>query len=140
MQEKKAKFIVDRLQHQAMTSVRMTINWAFICLFHQNMPNFNSYTVKMEINGKPCMIELDTAAHSSIISKSEYLEKFAGKPLTASKVRLKTYMDEVLDILDEMQGSIVFKGKQYYLPILVGDYDEKPTVLGKNWLWHIKLE
>ena len=39
-----------------------------------------------------------------------------------------------------MYCDIVYKGKQYSLPILVANYDAKPTLLGKNWLRHIKLE
>ena len=34
----------------------------------QNSPNHNSYPVEMKINGKPCMMELDTTAYFSIIS------------------------------------------------------------------------
>lgn len=86
------------------------------------------------------MIELATAADFSIMGKSEYLENFAFKPLTASKVMLKTYTGEVLHMSGEMQYSIVYKGKQYYLPILVADYDAKSTLYGKNGLRHINLE
>ena len=50
------------------------------------------------------------------------MEKSAYKLLTASEVKLKTYIGEVLDVLGEMQCSRVCKGKLYYLPILVGDY------------------
>ena len=39
-----------------------------------------------------------------------------------------------------MQCDIVYKGKQYSLPIIVANYDAKPTLLGKNWLRHIKFE
>ena len=49
-------------------------------------------------------------------------------------------MGEVLDVLGEMQCSIVCKGKRYHLPILVGDYDGKLTLLCKNWLRLILLE
>ena len=93
--------------------------------------------MEMKINGKPCMMELDTAAGFSIMSKSEYLKKFADKPLTPSQVILKS---EVLEVSGEMHCDIVYKGKQYSLPILVANYDAKPTLLGKNWLCHIKLE
>lgn len=48
--------------------------------------------------------------------------------MTASKVKLKTYIGEVLDVLGDVQCSIVSKGKRYYLPILVGDYYGKLTV------------
>ena len=40
----------------------------------------------------------------------------------------------------EMQCDIVYRGKQYYLPIVIANYDAKPTLLGKNWLRQIKLE
>ena len=64
---------------------------------NQNRPNRNRYAVEMKINGKRCMMELFTAADFSIMSKSEYLEKFADKPLTPSQVTLKTYTGEVLE-------------------------------------------
>ena len=67
-----------------------------------NKPNRIKYTVELEINGKPCKMELDTAADYSIMSKSVYLERFAGRPLTPSKVTLKTYTGEWLDVLGEM--------------------------------------
>ena len=49
-------------------------------------------------------------------------------------------MGEVLDVLGEMQCSIVSKGKRYYLPVLVDDYDAKLTLLCENWLRLILLE
>ena len=112
----------------------------FLYSLDQNRPNHHRYTLEMKINGKPCMMELDTAADFSIMSKGEYFEKFADKPLTPSQVTLKTYTGEVLEVLGEMYCDIVYKGKQYSLPILVANYDAKPTLLGKSWLRHIKLE
>ena len=106
----------------------------------QNRPNSNRYALEMKINGKPCMMELDTAADFSIMSKSEYIEKFADMPLTPSQVTLKTYTGEILEVSGEMHCDIVYKGKKYSLPILVANYDAKPTLLGKNWLRHINLE
>ena len=59
-----------------------------------NKPNCNSCTVELEINGKLYKMEIDTAADYSIMSKSEYLERFADRPVTPSKVTLKTYTVE----------------------------------------------
>ena len=49
---------------KAMMSAKMMMNWAFILFFffNQNIPNCNGYTLKLEINDKPCMMELDTPA------------------------------------------------------------------------------
>ena len=92
------------------------------------------------INEKVCQMEVDTAADHSVMSKSFYIDKFADKLLTPSKVKLKTYTGEVLDVLGEMQCDIVYKGEQYSLPIVVANYDARPTLLGRNWLCHIKIE
>lgn len=41
---------------------------------------------------------------------------------------------EVLDVLGDVQCSIVSKGKRYYLPILVGDW--VPYAAGQTWkIW-----
>ena len=81
-----------------------------------NRPSLGSYSVEMLINGKPCKMEVDTAADYSIMAHSVYLEKFADTPLSPSK------------------------DKHYSLPVVVIDYSGKPTLLGKNWLRQIKLE
>ena len=68
----------------------------------------------MVINGKLCKMELDTASVYFInISKSEYLERFAGRPLTPSKVMLKTYTGEVLDVSGEMSATNNIKFLSY---------------------------
>ena len=85
-------------------------------------------------------MELDTAADYSIMSKSEYLERFADRPLSSSVVTLRTYTGEVLDVSGEMQCDIAYKGKKYSLPIVVANYDSGPTLLSENWLRVIKLE
>ena len=90
-----------------------------------NKPARNRYTVEMEINGKPCQMEQDTAPDYSIMSKSEYLKRFASRPLTPSKITLRTYTGEVLDVSGKMQCDIVYRGRQYYLPTIVANYDAK---------------
>lgn len=90
--------------------------------------------MELELNGKECKMELDTTADYSITSKSEYLEKFADRPLSSSTVTLRTYTGELLNVSEENQYDIVYmyKGKKCYLPILVANCDSGPTLLGKN--------
>ena len=104
-----------------------------------NRPSPGGYSVEMLINGKPCKMEVDTAADYSIMAHSVYLEKFADTPLTPSKVVLRTYTGEALEVSGEMQCNVVYKDKHYSLPVVVVDYSAKPTLLGKNWLRQIKL-
>ena len=104
-----------------------------------NPPN-KGYTVEMTINGSPCVMEVDTAADYSIMSKSTHSQKFSSFPLRPSKVELKTYTGETLAVCGEMMCDVVYKGHEYTLPIIVADYEKKPTLLGRNWLSHIRLE
>ena len=114
----------------------------FLYSLDTNKPHCGKYTVELEINGKKCKMELDTAADYTIMSKSEYFERFAEGPLSSSMVALRTYTGEVLDVSGKMQCDIVYKGKKYSfrIPIVVANYDSGPTLLGKNWLRIIKLE
>ena len=104
-----------------------------------NRPSPGGYSVEMLINGKPCKLEVDTAADYSIMAHSVYLEKFADTPLTPSKVVLRTYTGEVLEVSGEMQCNVIYKDKHYSLPVVVVNYSAKPTLPGKNWLSQIKL-
>ena len=38
-----------------------------------------------------------------------------------------------------MQCNVLYKGHEYTLPIIVANYENKPTLLGRNWLNRIKL-
>ena len=58
--------------------------------------------------------------------------EFADDPLTPSQVTLKTYTGEVLNVSGEMHCDIVYKGKQYSLPILVANYDANLHYLVKT--------
>ena len=104
-----------------------------------NRPSPRGYSVEMLINGKPCKMKVDTAADYSIMTRSVYLEKFADTPLTSSKVVLRTYTGEALEVSGEMQCNVVYKDKHYSLPVVVVNYNAKPALLGKNWLRQIKL-
>ena len=103
-----------------------------------NLTN-QSYTVEMAINCLPCAIEVNAAADYSIMSKRTHAQKFSNFPLRPSKVELKTYTRETT-VCGEMQCNVVYKSYEYTLPIIVADYEKKPTLLGRNWLNHIRLE
>ena len=103
-----------------------------------NLTN-KSYNVEVSINGSLLAMEVDTAADYSIMSESTYSQKFSNFPLHPSNVELKTYTGETLTVCGEMQCDILYKGHEYRLPIIVANYENKPTLLGRNWLNHIKL-
>ncbi|XP_078353369.1 uncharacterized protein LOC144638095 [Oculina patagonica] len=103
-------------------------------------PTNKGYTVETTINGALCAMEVDTAADYSIMSKSMYTQKFSNYPLYPSKVELKTCTGETLAVCGEMKCDVVYKGQKYTLPMVIANYENKPTLLGRNWLKHVKLE
>ena len=86
----------------------------------------------MTINGSPCVMEVDNAADYSIMSKNAHCQKFSNFPLHPSKVELKTYTGETLAMCGEMLCDVVYKGHEYTMPIIVADYEKKPTFAGKK--------
>ena len=64
-------------------------------------------------------MEVNTAADYSITAHSVYLEKFADTPPTPSRVVLRTYTGEVLEVSDEMQRNVSYKDKHYSPPVVV---------------------
>ena len=97
------------------------------------------YTVKVLISGVLCDMQIDTAADYSIMSKSVYKENFSNVPLFPSKVKLKTYTGEMLDICGEMSCNVIYENQKIILPIIVANHVNKPTLLGRNWLKKVRL-
>ena len=52
---------------------------------------------------------------------------------------MKTYTGEPLIVCGEIQCNVLYEGHEYTLPIIVANYDNKPTLLDRNWLNRIKL-
>ena len=102
-------------------------------------PTNKSYTVEVSINSSLVAMKVDTAADYSIMSKSTYTLKFSNFPLYPSNVELKTYTAETLIVCGEIQCNVLYEGHEYTLPIIVANYDNKPTLLDRNWLNRIKL-
>ncbi|XP_070531592.1 uncharacterized protein [Ptychodera flava] len=64
------------------------------------------YTVEVCVNKVPCLMQIDTAADFSIMSKNVYNEKFRHVPLSPSRKELKTYTGKMLDIVGEMSCNV----------------------------------
>ena len=87
-------------------------------------------------------MELDTGVTLSVISEQTYHKMFsAGKatPLKTVTTQLTTYTGEAIEILGEVEVTVQYKGQEKQLKLLVIT-GEGPSLLGRNWLSHIKLE
>jgi len=95
-------------------------------------------TVDVQINGKQLPMEVDTGAALSIVSKRTWKTLFPGVALKEAHIVLKTYTNERMTVKGELLVQVVYEQQREHLPIVVVAGDG-PSLLGRNWLKHIRL-
>ena len=94
--------------------------------------------VHMLINGKKLRMELDTGAEVSIISEKTREETFPEEKLRPSDLKLKTYTNEPMKVTGTLNVKVQYED-QFKKLVLVVTAGNGPSLLGWNWLNHIKL-
>ena len=80
-------------------------------------------------------MELDTGAGVSLISQETYNKHFNGTPLQTSATRLHTYTGNC----GQFYVQLKYQGQNVTLPLLVVECSG-PSLFGRDWLSHIKLD
>ena len=93
----------------------------------------------MNIEDIDLSMEVDTGAAFSIISKQTQKSHFSNLKLRRLDIRLKTYMDERIDVLGQLHVHVKYGDQKAPLVLLVVDGDG-PSLLGRNWLSYIQLD
>ena len=84
-------------------------------------------------------MELDTGAAFSVISNTTYNSTFVDLKLRKLKILLKTYTDECIPVLGQLNVHVRY-GEQRAPLVLLVVAGERPTLLGWNWLKYIQLD
>ena len=101
--------------------------------------NIKPIVVTVQINETDLKMELDTGASLSIISETTYSSLSQILPqLSPSKVTLSTYTGEKITPLGTMDVQVQYQGQEVSLPLLVVPGNGL-SLIGRNWLEHIKL-
>ena len=98
--------------------------------------------VQLAINGTPTGMEIDTGASLTIVSEKVFdLIKSGNHQLNVqpSESKLRTYTGELIVPVGTVSVGVNYKGQSIELPLLVVPGDG-PSLLGRNWLSHIKLD
>jgi hypothetical protein len=98
----------------------------------------SGYFVNVDCNVR-CDMQVDMTADFSIMSKSVF--DFASTLLVESKVQLRTYTgpgDEI-NVCGEFLCNVKYNEQKVALPMVVVDHDNRPTLMGRNWLSKFKL-
>ena len=86
--------------------------------------------VEVVVNGESINMEIDTEADYSIMISDTYL---------LTDVQLKTYSGETSRTRSQMLCKVLYSGQEYVLPMIVAENENKPTLLGRNWLEKLRL-
>ena len=97
--------------------------------------------VNLQVNGVDTTMEVDTGAALSVMSNKKYqqLWKGRGPSIQLTDIKLTTYTGEKLEVKGNIQVQVQYQGQRKALPLLIVGV-EGPTLLGRNWLQHIKLD
>ena len=95
--------------------------------------------VEMLVDGITLPMELDTGAAFSIVSERMRKEVFPRLSLQRSTIFLKTYTDERIPVLGQLNVKVKYGSQEARLVLLVVD-SAGPTLLGRNWLKYITVD
>ena len=102
-------------------------------LFKLNEPSSNPIEATVNVEDKPLTMELDTGAAVSIISEATRREMFPKKKLHKSKLTLKTYTDEPMQIIGQLNVHVESNGQTSPL-VLVVVAGDGPSLFGRNYI------
>ena len=108
-------------------------------LYSVNGAGTHPIQVSMMLNGLAHTLELDTGAAVTIMSQGEYQQLFPGVPLTKSSTLLRTYSGEPLSLLGVMNVEVPYKQQRESLKLNIVS-GKWPSLLGRDWLQHLKLD
>ena len=95
--------------------------------------------VPVRVNDVKTQMELDTGAAISVMTLGDFRRIFRKDPLlTPTKIKLKTYTNEVITPLGQVQVSVETNGQTASLPLLILEKGSNP-IFGRDWLSTFKL-
>ena len=103
-------------------------------------PGRNVIWVDLQVDGKPLKMELDAGSAVSIITHELYMKRFNELPLQKTDLLLKTYTGENITPVGVLKANVEYKGQQ---PLLLDLYVVKgkgPMLMGRDWLYKIRLD
>ena len=109
-----------------------------ICLLNINsMSTDHKIIIHPLLNGKQVPMEVDTGATKTVMSVNTW--RSLGKPkLNSCDLILKTYSGEILKVKGMATIDVQFNQQTASLPVVVLA-GNGPTLFGRNWLKHIRL-
>ena len=95
-------------------------------------------TCEVTVEGSPLVMEIDTGAEVSVISEGTRQAIFPELQPTKSNVLLKTYTNEVMSVVGELQVKVQYGEQTENLKLIVVS-GRGPSLLGRDWMQKLRL-
>ena len=101
-------------------------------------PLSSPIVVRVKLNGKETVMELDTGAAVSIIPESVQQQLFPHSVCQPTTALLRTYTGEPITVKGTLPVKVEYGSQVYSLKVYVVQ-GKGPSLLGRDWLKHIRL-
>lgn len=118
---------------------RLTESMNLYCVYATKVAGKN-FETSVLVNGNKLNMHVDTQADCSIISRDTYERCFSHVPLQPCTVNLNTYSGDRLSMDGQFECEVAYNSQTLRLPLMVASCKGRPSLLGKNWLLHLKLD
>ena len=119
-----------------------TLEYPMHCL--RTITDRKPWSVELEIEGTSVRMEIDTGATLSIMSQATYDALWMTRDDSAPKIKptdakLRTYSGEKLDVVGAIDVDVKYQSTSVKLNLVIVKGDG-PTLMGRDWLQHIRLD
>ena len=132
--EEKLKYVSDWCTEEGENPVADEDDVYFVYKFQSVDP----YKIELKINQMDIEFEIDTGSGKTIVPESVYKERFAGVNLQRTKLMLKTYSGECLNVLGKFVATLEHENHVVVAELYVVK-GNGPALLGRDILSKIKL-
>ena len=109
-------------------------------VLHTHQPRCGKLLITMTVNGKQMEMEIDTGAEITTVPEHVFLKLFSRDRLHPTKKKLSQYDGTPLAVCGEMPADVEYNGQTFTGTALVVNVRNKYPLLGRDWLFRVKLD
>ena len=130
---------VEDVRHIMVENITENMEDAFYHVHVVSSKRDDPYVVQLYIENRPVTFEIDTGAGVTLISEDTYKSTFLDIALKKCSMKIKTYTNEVVNVLGEIDVTInrVPGSKPLKLIVVKGG---GVNLLGRNWLNQVRID
>ena len=95
--------------------------------------------IEVMINDQLLSMEVDTGSAVTLVSEHTFKNKFPNTTLQPSSVKLRTYSNESLQVVGQIEAKVQYEKQEAKLPLIVVE-GNGPSLFGRDWLAQIFLD